>query len=149
MFNPELFFYVLLPPIIFNAGYGLKNKQFFRNITSILLFAFIGTTVATFVTGSLVFWYSEHIDTSTSLTLNDCLLFGALISATDPVTTLAVFHDLHVEPILYALVFGESVLNDAIAIVLYGTISEYNPSLHKELTAASFGYSIWKFAVSV
>ena len=47
------------------------------------------------------------------------LLFGSLISATDPVTVLAVFHDLHVDVDLYSLVFGESVLNDAVAIVLY------------------------------
>ena len=47
------------------------------------------------------------------------LLFGALISATDPVTVLAVFHDLRVDFDLYSLVFGESVLNDAVAIVLY------------------------------
>lgn len=47
------------------------------------------------------------------------LLFGALISATDPVTVLAVFHDLRVDYDLYSLVFGESVLNDAVAIVLY------------------------------
>jgi len=46
-------------------------------------------------------------------------LFGALISATDPVTVLAVFHDLRVDFDLYSLVFGESVLNDAVAIVLY------------------------------
>ena len=50
----------------------------------------------------------------------DCLLFGALISATDPVTVLAIFSDLHVDVNLYALVFGESVLNDAVAIVLSG-----------------------------
>lgn len=47
-----------------------------------------------------------------------CLQFGAMISATDPVTVLAVFKDLKVEPNLDALLFGESVLNDAVAIVL-------------------------------
>lgn len=47
------------------------------------------------------------------------LLFGSLISATDPVTVLAIFHDLHVDVDLYSLVFGESVMNDAVAIVLY------------------------------
>ena len=50
--------------------------------------------------------------------LLDCLYFGALISATDPVTILAIFNDLQVDVNLYALVFGESVLNDAVAIVL-------------------------------
>ena len=47
------------------------------------------------------------------------LLFGSLISATDPVTVLAIFHDLHVDFDLYSLVFGESVMNDAVAIVMY------------------------------
>lgn len=44
--------------------------------------------------------------------------FGSLISAVDPVATLAIFHALDVDPILYMLVFGESVLNDAVSIVL-------------------------------
>ena len=48
----------------------------------------------------------------------DCLLFGAIISATDPVTTLAIFNDQNVDQNLYALIFGESVLNDAVSIVL-------------------------------
>jgi NhaP-type Na+/H+ or K+/H+ antiporter len=54
-----------------------------------------------------------------SMSFGDCLLYGALISATDPVTVLAVFKALRVDTNLYANVFGESVLNDAVAIVLY------------------------------
>uniref|UniRef100_A0A1X7TRD5 Cation/H+ exchanger transmembrane domain-containing protein n=1 Tax=Amphimedon queenslandica TaxID=400682 RepID=A0A1X7TRD5_AMPQE len=54
------------------------------------------------------------------------LLFGSLISATDPVTVLAIFHDLHVDVDLYSLVFGESVMNDAVAIVLYRSVDEYD-----------------------
>ncbi|KAM7374577.1 hypothetical protein PAMP_007224 [Pampus punctatissimus] len=48
----------------------------------------------------------------------DCLFFGAIVSATDPVTVLAIFNELKVDVDLYALLFGESVLNDAVAIVL-------------------------------
>ena len=55
----------------------------------------------------------------TGFELHECLIFGSLISATDPVTVLAIFHDLHVEVDLYAMVFGESVMNDAVAVVLY------------------------------
>jgi NhaP-type Na+/H+ or K+/H+ antiporter len=54
-------------------------------------------------------------------------LFGALISATDPVATLAILGapELKADPLLYALVFGESVLNDAVAIVLYNTFATF------------------------
>ena len=56
----------------------------------------------------------------TSFFFLDSLYFGAIISSTDPLTILAIFNDLHVDVNLYALVFGESVLNDAVAIVLSG-----------------------------
>jgi sodium/hydrogen exchanger 8 len=60
----------------------------------------------------------------------EALIFGALISAVDPVATLSIMgnDDLNVDPLLYSLVFGESVLNDAIAISLFKTLSKYyNP----------------------
>ena len=53
-----------------------------------------------------------------SFDFTDCLLFGALISATDPVTTLAIFQDKNVDLNLYSMIFGESVLNDAVSIIL-------------------------------
>ena len=52
------------------------------------------------------------------LRLTDALAFGALISAVDPVATLAIFSAMDVEPVLNMLVFGESILNDAVSIVL-------------------------------
>lgn len=57
---------------------------------------------------------------SESFTFLDTLYFGALISPTDPLTILAIFSDIHVDVNLYALVFGESVLNDAVSLVLSG-----------------------------
>lgn len=54
------------------------------------------------------------------------MMFGALISSTDPVTVLAIFQELGTDVNLYALVFGESVLNDAVAISLYRTMSSLN-----------------------
>uniref|UniRef100_A0A8C7U2V5 Solute carrier family 9 member A6a n=1 Tax=Oncorhynchus mykiss TaxID=8022 RepID=A0A8C7U2V5_ONCMY len=57
----------------------------------------------------------------------DCLLFGAIVSATDPVTVLAIFNELQVDVDLYVLLFGESVLNDAVAVVLSSSIVAYQP----------------------
>ena len=118
-FDPEIFFNVLLPPIIFHAGYSMKKRFFFRNIGSILAFAFLGTAVSTFVIGGVMLGVTQiYTHDHYSFTFLDSLHFGALISATDPVTVLAIFNDLHVDVNLYALVFGESVLNDAVAIVM-------------------------------
>ncbi|KAJ7319665.1 hypothetical protein JRQ81_019176 [Phrynocephalus forsythii] len=77
----------------------------------------------------------------------DCLLFGAIISATDPVTVLAIFNELHADVDLYALLFGESVLNDAVAIVLSSSIVAYQPTggnIHA-FDAAAFFKSIGIF----
>ena len=53
------------------------------------------------------------------MSLNTCLLFGSLISAVDPVATLSVFKKCKAPALLFNLVFGESVLNDAVSIVLF------------------------------
>eukprot|EP01147_Barroeca_monosierra_P003091 gene3090-8195_t len=140
VFDPEIFFYVLLPPIIFYAGYDMKQKQFFRNLGTILLFAFAGTTIMCFVSGGMFMLYTQYIGSS-HLTINESFLYGAIISATDT----AIFHDLHVDERLHALVFGESALNDAVAIVVYRSISEYKPDLGPEKTASQIFYSVWMF----
>ncbi|CAJ0583316.1 unnamed protein product, partial [Mesorhabditis spiculigera] len=125
-FSPEIFFNILLPPIIFNAGYSLKKRNFFRNIGSILAFVFVGTTVSCLVTGLLLSMITKIF--GMGFALQELLVFGALISATDPVTVLSVFSEMRVEPDLFALVFGESALNDAVAIVLTNTIDSFSMS---------------------
>ncbi|XP_029709112.1 sodium/hydrogen exchanger 7 isoform X2 [Aedes albopictus] len=125
-FDPEIFFNIILPPIIFHAGYSLKRKYFFRNLGAILTFAIIGTTLSAFLIGALMYGFVQMMPKlSESFTFLDTLYFGALISPTDPLTILAIFSDMHVDVNLYALVFGESVLNDAVSLVLSGAIQNY------------------------
>ncbi|XP_006562120.1 sodium/hydrogen exchanger 7 isoform X9 [Apis mellifera] len=125
-FDSEIFFNIILPPIIFHAGYSLKRKYFFRNLGAILMYALIGTSISAFVIGALMYAFVQLIPhLSASFTFLDTLYFGALISPTDPLTIISIFNDLHVDVNLYALVFGESVLNDAVAIVLSGSIQNY------------------------
>jgi len=131
-FSPEVFFFFLLPPIIFEAGYSLDRKGFFENIGAITLYAMLGTIISTFVVGYICFFAAKiglvkNIDSDNPI---EALIFGALISAVDPVATLSIMgnEDLNVDPLLYSLVFGESVLNDAIAISLFKTFFQfYNP----------------------
>lgn len=63
-------------------------------------------------------WSLLHLE-SISLTLLECLIFGSTLSATDPVTILAIFNTYKVDPQLYSVIFGESILNDAVSIVMF------------------------------
>lgn len=62
-----------------------------------------------------------------SISFVEAFSVGATLSATDPVTILAIFNVYKVEPKLYTVIFGESILNDAIAIVLFETAQRYKP----------------------
>jgi sodium/hydrogen exchanger 8 len=143
-FDPEVFFFLLLPPIILEAGFGLDRERFFTNIGSISAFAVLGTLVSTFVIGYSTAWFiSQQVVPFDGVgnekeVLRQCLMFGALISAVDPVATLSIMGNAEIkcDPLLYSLVFGESVLNDAVAIVLFRTFKEFkgeftNESVHK------------------
>lgn len=125
-FSPTVFFVALLPPIIFNSGYHLKRELLFRHMTPIVLFACAGTAVSTLVIAVML-----QIVTSAGLTgsfqprFSELLTFGSLISATDPVSTLAVFQAKRVDPQLFYLVFGESVINDAVGLVLFNACQKF------------------------
>ncbi|KAL1664601.1 Sodium/hydrogen exchanger family-domain-containing protein [Schizophyllum commune] len=144
-FKHTLFFNLLLPPIILNSGYELKQDNFFRNFGSILTFAFLGTFISAVGVGVLVYIYSflglEHLD----LTLIECLIFGSTLSATDPVTILAIFNQYKVDPKLYTVIFGESLLNDAVSIVMYETLSQFHGS---EVYLGSIFHGIGIFLLS-
>ncbi|XP_060098290.1 sodium/hydrogen exchanger 9 [Heteronotia binoei] len=151
IFDPSIFFNVLLPPIIFHAGYSLKKRHFFRNLGSVLTYAFLGTAISCIVIGLIMYGFVKtmvHLRQlkSGDFHFTDCLFFGSLMSATDPVTVLAIFHELHVDTDLYALLFGESVLNDAVAIVLTYSISIYSPKENPNaFDAAAFFQSVGNF----
>uniref|UniRef100_A0A8D2CTV3 Sodium/hydrogen exchanger n=1 Tax=Sciurus vulgaris TaxID=55149 RepID=A0A8D2CTV3_SCIVU len=150
-FDPEIFFNVLLPPIIFHAGYSLKKRHFFQNLGSILTYAFLGTAISCIVIGLIVYGFVKAMVYAGQLKngdfhFTDCLFFGSMMSATDPVTVLAIFHELHVDPDLYTLLFGESVLNDAVAIVLTYSISIYSPKENPNtFDTAAFFQSVGNF----
>ncbi|KAF9429452.1 monovalent cation:H+ antiporter, CPA1 (nhx1) [Entomortierella beljakovae] len=124
-FRHTYFFNLLLPPIILNSGYEMKQARFFRNLGSILTFAFVGTFISALVVGILVYILSLTGLDSLQLSFLDSMIFGSVLSATDPVTILAIFNQLKVDPKLYSVIFGESILNDAVSIVMFETLKKY------------------------
>jgi NhaP-type Na+/H+ or K+/H+ antiporter len=65
-----------------------------------------------------MYWVVSWQKSLSYIQFSECLLFGSIISATDPVTTLAIFSEQNLDMNLYSLVFGESVLNDAVSIII-------------------------------
>ena len=117
--NSSTFFYLLLPPIVFDAGYFMPNRAFFQNLGTILLYAVVGTIWNTSLI-ALLMWGCDEWDWFThKCQMLPIFTFAALISAVDPVAVLAVFEEIHVNEVLHILVFGESLLNDAVTVVIY------------------------------
>ncbi|XP_077987983.1 sodium/hydrogen exchanger 1-like [Glandiceps talaboti] len=121
IFSSRTFFLFLLPPSVLESAYSLHDRTFFGNLGSILLYAVVGTICNCFLIGPALYaiseagWYGHGY----SLTLIECLTFSALVVAVDPVAVLAIFQEINVNHVLYFLVFGESLLNDAVTVVIY------------------------------
>ena len=134
-FDAQQFFFLLLPPIILDAGYNIpRKKNFFKNLSSILAFAFVGTFISTLIIGSGLWLASTAVCPTDEACGGDgqpvslgferpaiAFKLGAMLSATDPVATLSVLSSLGglTDPNLHNIIFGESIFNDAVAIVLF------------------------------
>ncbi|KAF4547974.1 Endosomal/prevacuolar sodium/hydrogen exchanger [Elsinoe fawcettii] len=145
-FDYQFFFNLLLPPIILNSGYELHQGNFFRNIGAILTFAFAGTLISAVVLGIILWLWTRIPLEGLDITFVEAMAVGATLSATDPVTILAIFNTYKVDPKLYTVIFGESILNDAVAIVLFETAQRYMEGAAKgHLTLLSLFESIGIF----
>jgi len=122
----DLIFNIFLPPLVFEAALQLRWKPFRRELPVTLLLAFVGVGIA----ASLVAGGMHYL---VGWSWIAAALFGVLIAATDPVSVIASFRELKVEPRLSLLVESESLLNDGVAavafVVLFGlaTGAEANP----------------------
>ncbi|XP_071751038.2 sodium/hydrogen exchanger 3 isoform X1 [Centroberyx gerrardi] len=124
--TPTVFFFYLLPQIILDAGYFMPNKLFFSNMGAILTYAVIGTcwnaaTVGLSLWGCHMGGAMGELD----IGLLQYLLFGSLIAAVDPVAVIAVFEEVHVNEVLFIMVFGESLLNDGVTVVLFNVFDAF------------------------
>ncbi|CAN1838117.1 Sodium/hydrogen exchanger 2 [Linum perenne] len=120
VFSEDLFFIYLLPPIIFNAGFQVKKKQFFRNFITIMLFGAVGTLISCCVISLGATQIFSRMDLG--LDVGDYIAIGAIFAATDSVCTLQILNQDQT-PLLYSLVFGEGVVNDATSVT--GLVSAY------------------------
>jgi NhaP-type Na+/H+ or K+/H+ antiporter len=120
-FDTNIFGFLLLPVIIFSSSFNMEHHAsvfFLLYIKSIAMFAVFGTTLAILFTGGLTYLVNQELG-GWELSFPESMMFGSLISAVDPVATLAAFASVGVDPRVYSLIYGESILNDAVAIVSF------------------------------
>ncbi|XP_005811860.1 sodium/hydrogen exchanger 3-like isoform X1 [Xiphophorus maculatus] len=124
--TPTVFFFYLLPPIMLDTGYSMPNKLFFTNLGAILIHAVIGT-VWNAATLGLSLWgcHQGGAMGNIEIGLLQYLLYGSLMAAVDPVAVIAVFEQVHVNEVLFILVFGESLLNDGVTVVLFNVFDAF------------------------
>lgn len=108
----EVVFFVFLPALIFESALNINARNLITDLGPILLLAILGLLISTLLVGVFVWSVS-------AISLIACLLIGAIVSATDPVAIVAIFKNLGAPKRLTILVEGESLFNDATAIVLF------------------------------
>lgn len=117
--SPNLIIFVFLPALVFESAFAMEVYGFRRNLGAILVLAVPALLVSTVLTALTVQWLT---DGGWGWTLTTGLVFGALISATDPVAVVAILRDLGAPKRLGTLIEGESLMNDGTAIVVFNVL---------------------------
>ncbi|WP_158968291.1 cation:proton antiporter [Chachezhania sediminis] len=107
------FLYVFLPTLLFQATLGMDLRRMLDDWVPILMLAVVAVVAATLFVGYALSWVS-------TLPLAACLLIGAIISTTDPSAVVSIFRSISAPRRLSRIIEGESLLNDAAAIALFG-----------------------------
>ncbi len=135
----DLIFFMLLPALIFEAALNLNVHLLLKNLIPILILAIPLMLLSAVITAILLYFGIAHAE---GFPLIAALLTGALLSATDPVAVLDLFKKLNAPERLSVLVDGESLFNDATAIVLFGLILSLAQA---DETSFSFSSALWQF----
>jgi NhaP-type Na+/H+ or K+/H+ antiporter len=122
--SDSVFYFSLLPPIIFTSAFALKRKDLVRHSDAAFLLAFAGSVISLLFCAIVLHWCTTSF-LNLQISFIELVSFAALISSVDPVSALAVFSKLRVDPNLYNLVLGESLYNDAICVTVFRSASKY------------------------
>ncbi|EWS72871.1 sodium/hydrogen exchanger family protein (macronuclear) [Tetrahymena thermophila SB210] len=145
----------MLPPIIFSGGYTLQNKNFFSNFGYISLYAIFGTLIgfAVILLLTIAFLNQGMItdlnNNTINLTAKDILYFSATMCSSDTIAALALISS-KTYPKLFSVVVGEGLLNDAVSLILFNSISKIvNSNGEAQLSSTTFWSLIFYFIKSL
>ncbi len=117
--DKALLFSIFLPGLIFEAAFHIDFQEIWRNRITISALAFPGVVAATVLTALALPPLARALHILPGFSWRDALVFGALISATDPVAVLSLFRRFGIPRRLSLLLEGESLLNDGTGIVFF------------------------------
>ncbi|KAJ9435840.1 Sodium/hydrogen exchanger 7 [Diplonema papillatum] len=113
--DPHLILYAFLPPLLFESAFSMSHHVFVKCLPQALVLALPGVLIATGLTGTIVRWIFVEYDWSWTL----AMVFGAIVSATDPVAVVALLVELSAPKPLSTVIEAESLLNDGSAFVVF------------------------------
>lgn len=143
--TPEMLFFIFLPVLIFESGFNMNIRRVLDNIWSIGLISTVGLLISTVVIAALLMLLLPLVGFDIPLIL--ALLFGAIISATDPVAVLSMFKEARAPRRLSMIFEGESLFNDGTAVALFFVLlAVATDGFHG---AATFGHAIFDLSVMV
>lgn len=141
--DPHLILYLFLPTLIFESAYSMEPHLFFRIAPQIALLAIVGLIISMVLSAVAVSWLL-------SWGIGTALLFGALISATDPVAVVALLKEKSSRKRLETLIEGESLLNDGTAIVFFSLFYGFALGTTSDVQAIPvIGQFIWVVTAGV
>jgi NhaP-type Na+/H+ or K+/H+ antiporter len=140
-FSQGLFFNIFLPPIIFNSGFNMQKKMFFRNLGNVSMFGLVVTLCCFIMYSAATIFVIKTLQPSMTdysalnqgieldvpnpmqldITVMQTLLFTALVCSSDVVAAVSIV-DYTQQPKLYSCIFGEGVMNDIVSIILFNTV---------------------------
>lgn len=113
--SPALILEIFLPPLLFEAAWNLKWRDLSRDLVPVTLYAVIGVVIS-------IVGIALALNHLAGIALPIALLVGACLSATDPVSVIALFRELGAGKRLTTLMEGESLFNDGVAVVAFGLL---------------------------
>lgn len=135
---------VMLAFLLFAGAIHIDVKQLKEESAAIITFSTIGVLVSTVIIAASMFvvtgWFGIPID------FVYCLLFGALISPTDPIAVLGILKKAKIPPTLEMKISGESLFNDGVAVVVFITIYEIIQVGYDNVSALQIGWLFLKEA---
>jgi CPA1 family monovalent cation:H+ antiporter len=143
--TPSMLFYIFLPILIFESAYNINTRRMMESIRSITLLSVVGLLISTFFVGFALYGIFGFFHFEIPLMV--ALLFGALISATDPVAVLALFKEYGAPRRLSLIFEGESLFNDGTAVAVFLIMLEIAESGFHGL--ASIGEGVFLFTTMV